>query len=138
LLFLRYKSQKQLSEELGKDPKTIEYHLRQLIKLDIIEEIELENGFFQSRYKNGKKIDFARKNCEKIFQLKDPYQFFDILIKYKKKLLDMGNTENFIDVLNWFFDSYPKDIDFGNKSNRKLEDDFVNTIYSIFPMFFRA
>ncbi|UCH71505.1 MAG: winged helix-turn-helix transcriptional regulator [Thermoplasmatales archaeon] len=128
-------TQKQLSEALDKDPKTIEFHLKKMLDMDIIECARVgDGGIFTN--KSFKRVKFLKKDIfgrEIYFVLKDIYLIYDTLIIYKKGSFDDRFIKDIVYVYGFLF------VD--NKFNKKndssrwhtTKDRIEEKIYDVFP-----
>ena len=123
-------SQKYLSQELKKDEATIYYHLKKLIKKEIIEESPIKDGIVKTTYKREVYMKCAPQGRKKIYQLKDPALIYNLVIVYRKKLFNDDETNYFFEIFNLIF--------FGEKrkilnDSSKIEKDLTNLFYEVFP-----
>ena len=131
LLFLLYKmvsSISEMSRELEKDPKTIEYHLKKLRELDIIEPAEVGDEVVYTVHHNV--VERSPIRNEIIYRLKDPDIVWDLLVVFKKKKLFEDDFADIIyDLINYLAPGDPP------KISRSL-DSIMEIMYDIFPPFF--
>jgi DNA-binding transcriptional ArsR family regulator len=135
LLVSTYASQKNLSDELIKTPSTIKFHLKKLIKMEIIEEATQEKGFVFTTYKNVKKMRYKPQGREIVYMLKDPYLIYDLFVTYKNKLFDNGTTKEVLDWLDWITRTGEKP--YRLKDKKKYAKDVEDLLYELFPLPFR-
>ena len=102
LCFSRVFSIKELSEELDIMPNTLNYHLNKLVKIGIIEKVNIKNGIV---YTTSKELNYIKRksNCsEKIYRPIN-YQIINeiekILITYKKSFVNKDLIQIYLD---WF------------------------------------
>ncbi|UCH71663.1 MAG: winged helix-turn-helix transcriptional regulator [Thermoplasmatales archaeon] len=93
-------SQIEISKDLDKDPKTIEFHLKKMLDMDIIEIAPVGEGVVY-RLKSPKVIERTPVKNEIFYRLKKPQLIYDLIVAHKKSLSDdfvvifldfMGNT----------------------------------------------
>ena len=129
-------SQIELSKELKKDPKAINYHLKKLLKLDILEIVEIKDGVFSPNYSQKMKLKYKRKSREKIYQLKNPFLLYKIINFYKGSLFDNGDAKAFLEVFNFSIEVYSKLKRVNDNMYHKRE--YTEIYYRMFPLPFRA
>ena len=135
LLANAFVSQIELSKDIGKHPTTIEFHLQKLIDANIIEEAPLcEEGVLTS-YKKLKLVIRKPVGKEKIYRLKNPYEVYDIFVKYKSKLLDNETTKLIFNICEFYFDRV---IPESQRDAKSTEERFMELIMEIFPIPFCA
>jgi DNA-binding transcriptional ArsR family regulator len=121
-------SQKDLSRFLEKHPATIGFHLRNMIRADIIENVSIEKGII---YKDALPniIKRSQVSSEKIFVLKDPWRIYDLLIKHRKNLSDKKMVDFLIEHVEFYIsEGIPKKV-----QNR---EDTINSIVNAYTGFF--
>ena len=123
-------SQIELSKELEKDPKTIEFHLKKLQNSDIIRSAPVKEGVIYTMYEKSKIIESDLTGREIIYILKDPCLIYKLLIVYRKKMLDGGVTDNTLDFFKSFFLDKPVERVGRNKDNI---DRVIAMLSEIFP-----
>jgi DNA-binding transcriptional ArsR family regulator len=131
LLANTYSSQKELSKELEKDPKTINFHLKKLIKMEVVETATIGKGIIFTSYKKTKYVKHTPDHREVIYRLKDPYLIYDLLVTYRNKLLDNGTTDNVLVLFEWMINNFKKRKTM--KSTEESYDRAVKVFYDIFP-----
>jgi DNA-binding transcriptional ArsR family regulator len=94
-------SQKDLSRGLEKHPATIDFHLRNMIRAGIIEQISIQEGIIQKETLPSV-IKRSQVSSEKIYILKDPWTIYDLLIKHKDHLPERKNVEFIIEVIEFY------------------------------------
>ena len=120
----------QLSEELKKDKKTIDHHLKKLINLDFIEPAVFKDGVMLTNRYETTTVDRKPVGKEKIYRLKQPYLIYYFLVKYKESFLDDKITKDMIDYIAFIGKGVqPKKYD----SSDKIEDRLIKSIFKIFP-----
>jgi len=127
LLFLSvnfYGSQIQISKVLKKSPKTIEYHLKKLLKADLIEKAPTKNGMVFTNLKNLDKMDYKAHGREILYRLKDPYNVYEIIFNYRDSIID-ENTE----PLEKYFNNLSVDDFFETKNKEKAIDEITEKIF---------
>ena len=87
ILFYASASQIEIARELGKSTKAIEFHLKRLLNLDIIERAHADKGIIYTALRNS--VTIERKPCknEIFYRLKEPSKMkvYSILLKYYNK-----------------------------------------------------
>ena len=126
-------SQKDISEELGKTPKTIEYHLKKLMKNDIIQKAIIENGEIKIFFNCAEHINKDVSKNSILYTIKEPYKILEILEKYKKKLIDGGVARL---ILNYIDDNDYKDKRKSIDYYTILIDRVIDWYKDIFPPFY--
>jgi DNA-binding MarR family transcriptional regulator len=93
-------SQRDLSRYLEKHPATIGFHLRNMLRADIIEQVPIENGVV---YKNSLPSTIQRPlvSSEKIYVLVDPWMIYNILIKHKDNLPESEIVNGIIEYVEF-------------------------------------
>ena len=127
-------SQIELSKELQKSPTTIEFHLKKLIDMDIIQPISIEKGFIH-RYKESSLINGRNpiKN-EIIYGMKST----DITLKIHKLIMKYGNSLP-DKKLTSIIVKYVQELDMSRKLPNLINyykvavDDVCNVVYDVFP-----
>ena len=99
LLLLSCASQIEISKSLEKHPTTIEFHLKKLRDMGIIERIPVINGKVHIKFKVIEKIECNPVGKEIFYKLKEPYLIYDSIILYKEKLFG----ENYFDILSFYY-----------------------------------
>jgi DNA-binding transcriptional ArsR family regulator len=79
-------SQNDFSEILEKHPTTIEYHLKKLIDMDIIYQVETKEGITYINYPETNKSKRLPDVNEKLYSLKDPSKVIILFWNYKETL----------------------------------------------------
>ena len=123
-------SQLELSKELNKDPKTINFHLKKLKEYGIIEVAPVEDGMIHTSYKKQKLFGRSPVAREIFYRLRDPYLIYDVFLVYKGKLFDGNIASDIFELAEAFFTKKgPKII----TSNKTKADNVVELLYDIFP-----
>jgi len=117
-------SQIQISKELNKNPKTIEYHLKILLKEGLIEKAPTEEGFVITNLKNPDKIKFDYKGRNIFYRLKKPYEVYDLLFNYKENILD-----DISEPLEDYIFNLPFENNIGKNDEKINLDDLIFVIY---------
>lgn len=99
LLIDSFASQIELSDSLEKHPTTIEFHLKKLLNMGIIEHAPVINGKVNIKFNVIEKIGCAPIGKEIFYKLKEPYFINDSIIRYKGKLFG----DNYCDILPVFY-----------------------------------
>jgi len=128
LLVHIYSSQIEISNSLKKHPTTIEFHLKKLLALNIIEPVQPVGGKIY-RDINPKIIECEPHGKEKIYVLKDPDDIYDLLTTYKHSLVEDLESNLILD----FFYSFTTDLPEKLPSPKDWEDLSIETLFEIFP-----
>ena len=128
LLFTTCSSRKELSDNLEKHPTTIEFHLKKLMELGVVEEARVGEEGIYTNYRVTKIVAKKPMNNEKFYLLKDPYYIYDLFITYKEKLLDDGLVGSILELFEFTWPSEPKKVQTDND-----EEKFLKNITDIFP-----
>ena len=120
----------EISENFEKDNKTINYHFKKLIKLNIIEPAEVRNGLMVT---NRYETFYYKRNPhyrEKIYRLKNIYIIYYFLYKNQDKILDKGLIKDLMVYLEYIGkEAQPKLC--GSREN--VIDSVINQAFEIFP-----
>ena len=127
LLVHIYSSQIDISGSLKKHPTTIEFHLKKLLALNIIEPVQPVDGKIY-RDINPRIIECESIGKEKIYVLKDPNGIYDLLTTYKHSLIQDLESNLILD----FFHSFTADLPEKLPSPKDWEDLFIETLFEIF------
>ena len=124
-----WSSQVDISNSLQKHPTTIEYHLKKLIKLGLIQQVKPINGkVYQETF--PKIIECETVGREKVFMLKNPQQIYDLLITYKHSIIENLISEYIFEFIYYFMTTgQPKKVIAPKKWEKALDD----LIWEIFP-----
>jgi predicted ArsR family transcriptional regulator len=118
-------TQAQLSKELNMIPKAVQYHLKKLKHLDLIELAVFKN---KKLLINGKETLIYNRlpaGNEKIYCLKNPYMIYNLVVKYRDSYLDDEISKDIIDWLEFVRrDAKVKKIDTIEKQEEKIKDIF--------------
>jgi len=127
-------SQNEISKELKKHPTTIEFYMKRLVDLEIIEFAPNVDNTIYLNTKNSAIMNRDKNGRERLYRIKDPRKLYDLLILYYNKNYYKS------DVADVFF-SYIEEM--YTKPNRvfpnKLKtfkqalDEFEETFYEICP-----
>ena len=128
LLVHIYSSQIDISGSLKKHPTTIEFHLKKLLDLNIIEPVQPVDGKIY-RDINPKIIECEPIGKEKIYVLKDPNDIYDLLTTYKHSLVEDLESNLILDYLDSFTSDLPEKL----PSPKDWEDLAIETLFEIFP-----
>jgi len=127
----------EISRELDMHPHTVDYHLKKLIKLDVIEPVDRdEEGNIIFRYEKVRVMKRKQVTNEAIYNLKSALWTYKTLIKFKKSLLDnnfVGPIEGFNNLMQ---DTWPLP-DIINNYNSAI-DSIEDALYEIIPIPFCA
>jgi len=128
-------SQIEIAKELGKDPKTIEFHLKRLAALDIIERVHANNGVIVVYAATGNSGIIKRKPSknEIFYRIKEPEKIkaYATLLKYYNK-----NTIN--DPLVDAYIKYIENVAVGDlpktaRTGKQAAEAFEKILWDIFP-----
>jgi DNA-binding transcriptional ArsR family regulator len=122
-------SQTELSKELEKSPKTIQYHLNKLKEKKIIERATFDNGMMLTN-RNNRYFRRLPAGKEIIYRLKNPYLMYDLFLKYKDTFSDDQITSSLIKYLEYISrECQPRP----KISDNKSFDRAIGLINKIFP-----
>jgi len=126
-------SQIEISKELGKNPKTIEFHLKKLLDLDIIELAHEDKGIIYATI--GKPVIINRKPCknEIFYRLKEPekMKLYATLLKYyNKKTINNPFFDSCIEYTEYVSPGDPPKI---IKTKKQALETFEKILFEIFP-----
>jgi DNA-binding transcriptional ArsR family regulator len=122
-------SQKDLSRYLEKHPATISFHLRNMLRTGIIEQVPIENGVVIKKSLPDT-IPRPQISSEKIYVLVDPWMIYDILVKHKDDLPDKEIVTGIIEYVEFHISNgIPKSV-----QNR--EDTIASVINAIRKFYF--
>jgi DNA-binding transcriptional ArsR family regulator len=122
-------SQKDLSRFLEKHPATIGFHLRNMTRAGIVENVSIDKGVI---YKESLPniIKRSQVSSEKIFVLKDPWMIYDLLIKHKKNLNDKRMVEFVIDHVEFYIsDGIPKKVQNREETINSIVDAYCKIFF---------
>lgn len=128
LLVHIYSSQIEISSSLKKHPTTIEFHLKKLLALDIIEPVQPVDGKLY-RDINPKIIECEPIGKEKIYVLKDPNDIYDLLTTHKDSLIEDLDSNLILD----FFYSLTANLPEKLPSPKDWEDLSIETFFKLLP-----
>jgi len=94
-------SQRDLSRFLEKHPTTINFHIKNMIHADILEQIPIKNGVIKKEAQPSL-IKRPQVSSEKIYVLKEPWMMYDLLIKHKEHLADKNIVEFIIELVDFY------------------------------------
>lgn len=100
----------EISNDLGKSPTTISYHLGKLIEKEV--------------------IMFHKSGRRKVYRLKDQREMYKFLITYEKSL---SKDIAFYHLLNWVRYAIPDGIPRRKPGDKSDIDDVIEALYEIFP-----
>ena len=133
-------SQIEISKNLNKSPKTIEFHLKKMIYAGLIERLEKKDGIIRiPRVIKTKVIEYTPVSNDAVYSLNDALYIYQILIKYKDSFKDDENVNAALHLLDYYIK-----IKFKEKISEKTDKNWLNSdrtieeFYKIFPCFFRA
>jgi len=127
-------SQKELSKELDLHPTTIEYHLKTLIELEIIEPAIVKDGVVYTNLKDCLNVNKTPDKNEVLYMLKKPGLVLKMFYTYKKSL----SKDKIFRVC---FEKYAQDHAFLAKTKKVWQvkgfdyyiDFYIDKFYEIFP-----
>jgi len=134
LLTFVVSSQAELSKSLDKHPTTIEFHLKKMEKNGIIRQVKSEYGVIKFDFKPYE-LEHIQEGNEIIYSLEDPYRIIDLLITYKKNLLEDLEFREMFEYIDYMVSTGVPD---KMTSPRKAIDAVEDLFWKIFPPFFRA
>jgi hypothetical protein len=120
-------SSKELCQLLNKSPSTINFHIKRLLRNDIIEICPVGTGFVQKSSSNV----FIERNIvgrETVYQLKEPYLIEKLIIMHKDSLLDGVTKDVFDSIRDWHNGNIKNLITLDKSTDRLLEK-----LFDIFP-----
>jgi len=79
-------TQRDIAENLEKDPTTIKYHLSKLKELDLIESAPIKDGIALIKMPSNRNLDRKPVKNETLYRFKDPEMLKKLLISHKKSL----------------------------------------------------
>jgi len=94
-------SQKEISQFLEKHPATISFHLRNMLRAGIIEQVPIQEGHIKKETRPSL-IKRSQKSSEKIYVLKDHWYIYELLIKHKDYLSDKNIVMGMIEHVEYF------------------------------------
>lgn len=103
-------SRLEISNDLGKSPTTISYHLQKLV----------EKGVIAS----------YRSNRRKVYRLKNQKGMYKFFITYEKSL---SKDVSFFHLLNWVRHAIPDGIPRRKPGDKSDIEDVIKAIYEVFP-----
>jgi DNA-binding transcriptional ArsR family regulator len=124
-------SQIELSKSLEKHPTTIEFHLKKLLKMNIIEYAPINNIGIHVELKLLKTIERSPISNEKIYRLKEPYFINDTVKLYKKISID-HNYCDLLTAIHKFWSKNEKPIN-KSKDTNGLIDSLEEIFFEIIP-----
>jgi DNA-binding transcriptional ArsR family regulator len=134
LLSLCGLSSKELCQLLNKSPSTINFHIKILLKNNIIEKCPITPAGKELVQRSSSMV-FIERNIvgrEIVYQLKEPYQIKKLIIMHENSLLDGISKEVFATMRNrhcdWYDGKMQKVITTDNSIKRLIE-----SVYDIFP-----
>jgi len=81
-------TQTELSKNLEKHPTTVEFHLKKLNEISLIERLSNEKGkIVIPRLKEPKIIEYKPVSNDIVYKLKDPVKIYNILKQHKKSFV---------------------------------------------------
>ena len=134
ICFSAASSQKELSNDLELHPTTIEYHLKKLIELDIIEPAIVKDGVVYTNLKDCLNVDKRPDKNEVFYILKKPGIVLKMFYNYKKSLSKDK-------IFRICFEKYVQDHTFLAKKKKIWQvkgidyyiDFYIDKMYDVFP-----
>jgi DNA-binding transcriptional ArsR family regulator len=121
-------SQKDLSRVLEKSPATVSFHLRNMVKAGIIEQVTIKDGVIHKDTLPST-IKRPQVSSEKIYVLKDPWMMYGLLLKHKEHLGEKNFVDYIIEHVEFFIsEGIPKEV-----QNR---EDTINSVVNAYCRFF--
>lgn len=133
-----FRSQKELSEDVDKDPATIYFHLKKLKDLNIIEEAPVEGGMIK-RIIPGYYMNRKPLGKEKIYRFKSKdiiNRIYNLMIAHYNKLPDDPVIKIFLYIGYWRFDRKHPGLFSSQKLIKKPNDiynSFEKSVWDVFP-----
>jgi predicted transcriptional regulator len=126
-------SQVELSKELKRHQTTIEFYLKRLIDLDIIElAVDIDSVIYLNN--NFTIINRDKIGREKFFRIKNQRKLYDLLIKfYKNKYYDSDIADEFFYFVEETYKENPNYIREKLKTFRQTTEELEKIFYQIFP-----
>ena len=115
---------------MEKHPTTVSFHLRNMKRANIIEEIPINNGVI-NKETLPTTIKRSKISNEKIYVLKDPWMIYDLLLKHKKNLAEQELVNGIIEYVEFYIsDGIPRQV----KNREETTDAVINAFtYFFFP-----
>lgn len=121
--------QNEISKYLEKHPTTIEFHLKKLLDLDIVETVNPDDGLIIRGFEPGIIVCESKSN-KKIYILKDPWKIYNLLVTYEGSLIDDVTSDFILDfVEEMLFDGIPATID----RRKDAIDRVLDMFFEVFP-----
>jgi DNA-binding transcriptional ArsR family regulator len=79
-------TQNEIAEHLEKHPTTIEYHLKKLIELGVVEKAEIKEGLALTKIPSGRHVERTPVKNETIYRLNNPPIIYKMFLNNKKSL----------------------------------------------------
>ena len=127
-------SQIELSKSLEKHPTTIEFHLKKMEKMGVLKQVKSEYGVIKLDFKPYE-IEHSQEGNEILYCFTDPYMVYDLLIAYKKNLLDDPEFRQMFDYIEYMVSTGVPD---KMNSPRDAIDALNDLIWKLFPPPFSA
>jgi DNA-binding transcriptional ArsR family regulator len=126
--------QNEISKYLEKHPTTIEFHLKKLLELDIIEIVHPEEGVIH-RDEIPSAIEYSLKSNEKYYALKDHWHIHDLFITYEGNLIDDVTSGFILEFISEMLsDGLPKNVD----RTKDAIDKVLEVFLELFPLPYRV
>jgi len=114
--------------------ETLSFHLKKLMKLDLIEIAPVEDGVIKSvENSNPRIVEYTATTNEKIYRLKDPHLIYISIKNYEEKLKDYPHVYLSLEIIN-----YREKYGYQKKGRYKKPDDpermpYIHKFFEIFP-----
>jgi predicted transcriptional regulator len=122
LMICYWSTQIDISKSLKKHPTTIEFHLKKLMDLGLIQQVKPVDGKIY-RDEKPRIIECETIGREKVYMLKNPQQIYDLLITYKHSIIEDIISEHIFEWINYFqTKGHPKKIIAPKKWEKAIDD----------------
>jgi len=132
-------SQTEISKSLEKHPSTIDFHLKKLVKMGIIERMYPENGkVIIPRLKKSKIMEYDPVSNDAVYKLKNLEELCNLLFNYKKSfsknskimaamnLIKYAKKRKYLEIIPNKTYKNPKNITFVDSAIEHIEEVFPN------------
>jgi predicted ArsR family transcriptional regulator len=129
LMIHYWSTQVDISNSIQKHPTTIEYHLKKLIDLEIIQQVKPVDGKIY-RDEKPRIIECETTGREKVYILKNPQEIYDLIVTHKHSIIEDTISKHFIEWINYFQTTgHPKKVIAPKKWEKAIDD----VLWEIFP-----
>jgi len=129
LLIHYWSTQVDISNSFHKHPTTIEYYLKKLMDVGLIEQVKPVDGKIY-RDENPRIIECETVGREKVYIIKNPQQIYDIIITYKQSIIDDTISKDLFVWISFLQTTgHPKKVIAPKKWEKSLDDVF----WEVFP-----